>query len=114
VKTETDTPRPWKAPRLARAAFLAGMGCSMAEIAVDLGVKSQPRMVEHRLKEVGIAPPDGRRMAIVRLPDDMAPIVSAAQAHNLKPLDLISKIIAIVATEPGLIDRILDNETKTV
>lgn len=102
----------WPVPRLARAAYLYGLGKSVDDIAADIFIQTTPASVKRALKRAGVyvgpeTPPGEFSFNLDRKRADVWE-AAAARRHTTMPF-LLRKVAEIVADDPPLLDNILDD-----
>ncbi len=102
----------WTKPRIARAAFLAGGGCTQSEVASDPLVASTPFAVDHMARRYGIAFSDAPAgNLLLQVPRKlMLALEEEALRRRQTPEALASAVMRILAAEPVLLANVLDDE----
>src|SRR3984893_6259415 len=101
----------WTCERIARLGILVGLGWDANRIAEDLIAASSPNNVHRQVQRVGLA----FRAAMPALldgvgPDAAAKFQTAAVKRGLSREGLIRVLLLEIATDPNLIDNILDDQ----
>lgn len=107
--TQASAPRykTWTHARVARLAFLVGLGCDSREIAADAIVAVKPAAVRRQARRLGLAL---RAAAGPRLPYAILSRYEAAALRRGTHRDaLIHRILLNAGSDDDLIDNILDD-----
>lgn len=100
--------RPWTRSRIARLGFLVGQGLDPEQVAGDPGVATTPGNVRRQANRFGLAL---RGAATRRLPDAVGERLDAAAARRgLSRERLIRSLVLAAASDPSLLDNILDDD----
>ena len=109
VQTEIRKSR-WTGERIARLGFLLGMGWDAKRIADDPLISSTPNNVHRQAQRFGLAFRAAAAALALRLPPDATARFDAAAAkRSLTREAMIRVLLLVVATDPALIDNILDD-----
>jgi hypothetical protein len=109
VTTEIHKSR-WTGERIARLGFLLGLGWDAKRIAEDPIISSTPNNVHRQAQRFGLAFRAAAAAMSLRLPAEAAiHFDAAAAARNLTREAMIKLLLLEVASEPHLIDNILDD-----
>jgi hypothetical protein len=109
VATEIHKSR-WTGERIARLGFLLGLGWDAKRIAEDPIIASTPNNVHRQVQRFGLAFRAAAAAISLRLPDEAAgPFEAAAAKRSLAREAMIKLLLLEVASEPHLIDNILDD-----
>jgi hypothetical protein len=99
----------WTAERIARLGFLVGQGFAARRIADDPLIASTPNNVHRQAQRFGLAFRDATATALRLPPDAAACCDAAAEKRGLTREALIKLLVMTAATEPNLLDNILDD-----
>ena len=109
VATEVHKSR-WTGERIARLGFLLGLGWDAKRIAEDPIIGSTPNNVHRQAQRFGLAFRAAAAAMSLRLPPDAAtPFEQAAAKRGLTREAMIRLLLLEVASDPNLIDNILDD-----
>ena len=109
VVTEIHKSR-WTGERIARLGFLLGLGWNARRIAEDPIISSTPNNVHRQAQRFGLAFRAAAAAMSLRLPPDAAAqFEEAAAKRDMTRESLIKLLLLEVASEPALIDNILDD-----
>lgn len=103
-----STQRPWTRDRVARLGFLVGRGLDTEQVARDPTVATSPGNVRRQANRFGLALRDSAER---RLPAEVGERLDAAAARRgLSRERLIRSLVLAAASDPALIDNILDDD----
>ena len=113
LKVDVAQPSRWTGERIARLGFLVGLGWDANRMAEDPIILSTPNNVHRQVQRFGLA----FRAAMPALldgvgPDAAARFQTAAVKRGLSREGLIRVLLLEIATDPNLIDNILDDQEK--
>ena len=112
VMSAMTTRSRWTKPRIARAAFRAGMGHEAADIARDDLVNSHAPAVREALRRYGIAfmdrPAGNLRVEVPA--NALAALDAFARARRQTPEALVGVVVRILASDTTLLANVLDDE----
>jgi hypothetical protein len=102
----------WPVPRVARAAYLYGLGKTVEEIAADIFIQASPIGVTRALKRAGVyvgtQAPAGVQSFHLDKRRSAAWEAAAARRATTMPV-LLRKVAEILADDLTLLDNILDD-----
>lgn len=106
----------WTSQRIARLGFLVGQGFPAKQIAADPVIAAEPASVQRQATRYGLAlrdvlpPPAAAQRCLSGLPAAAAKCYEgAAKKRGLTRDALIRLLVMTAATEPNLLDNILDD-----
>ena len=109
VATEIHKSR-WTGERIARLGFLLGLGWDAKHIAEDPIINSTPNNVHRQAQRFGLAFRAAAAAMWLRLPPDASSRFElAAEKRSMTREAMIRLLLLQVASEPHLIDNILDD-----
>lgn len=109
VATEIHKAR-WTGERIARLGFLLGMGWDAKRIADDPIIASTPNNVHRQAQRFGLAFRAAAASLSLRLPPEAASLYDAAATkRSLTREAMIRLLLMVVASDPNLLDNILDD-----
>lgn len=109
ITTEIRKSR-WTGERIARLGFLLGLGWDAKRIAEDPIISSTPNNVYRQAQRFGLAFRAAAAAMSLRLtPDANTQFEAAAEKRGLTREAMIKLLLLEVASEPYLIDNILDD-----
>ena len=109
ITTEIRKSR-WTGERIARLGFLLGLGWDAKRIAEDPIISSTPNNVHRQAQKFGLAFRAAAAAMSLRLtPDANTQFEAAAEKRGLTREAMIKLLLLEVASEPYLIDNILDD-----
>lgn len=110
ARAPTRVQNAWSAARTARAAFLAGRGHTLDEIAADGFVEASPKAISVQLGRVGISLRSGSVVHFRNLPREVrAAFDEAAGARHVTTETLMRRLLIVLGREPNLINSVLDD-----
>lgn len=110
IQTEIHKSR-WTGERIARLGFLLGLGWDAKKIAEDPIISSTPNNVHRQAQRFGLAFRAAAAAMSLRLPSEAASRFEAAAAKRSLTREAMIKLVLLeVASDPHLIDNILDDE----
>lgn len=109
IHTEIHKSR-WTGERIARLGFLLGLGWDAKKIAEDPIISSTPNNVHRQAQRFGLAFRAAAAAMSLRLPSEAASRFEAAAAKRSLTREAMIKLLLLeVASDPHLIDNILDD-----
>lgn len=99
----------WTAERIARLGFLVGQGFAAKRIADDPLIASTPNNVHRQAQRFGLAFRDANATSLRLSPETAARYDAAAEKRGVTRETLIKLLVMTAATEPHLLDNILDD-----
>ena len=108
ITTEIRKSR-WTGERIARLGFLLGLGWDAKRIAEDPIISSTPNNVHRQAQRFGLAFRAAAAMSLRLTPDANTQFEAAAEKRGLTREVMIKLLLLEVASEPYLIDNILDD-----
>lgn len=105
------TRRTWTVERIARLAFLVGMGRSVEAIAADPLVHTSPASVYRQANRLGLSIPETRGTIRFQMPGNLSEALEAEAHKRGMSVDALCLALMIEsAKSPALIPNILDEE----
>ncbi len=100
--------RLWTRDRVARLGFLVGLGLDVEGIAHDPVIDSSPGNVRRQVNRFGLAlrEAEDRRLS----PEICDRLDVAARRRGLSREELIRTLVLVAASDPSLLDNILDDD----
>lgn len=101
---------PWTRERIARLGFLLGLGLGANRIAADSIISTTPNNVHRQVRRFGLS----FRAAEAGMMPDLPPAAAihfdaAASKRSLTREEMIRILLLVIASEPSLLDNILDD-----
>jgi hypothetical protein len=101
--------RPWTHERIARLGFLVGLGWGAERISCDPLIASTPNNVYRRAQSLGLSFRAARVMSLELPPEAHLRFGGAASRRGLTPEALARRLLHEIASDPNLVENILDD-----